>query len=300
MATEEDYFVPSSKLKELDTLIKAWGDVSRQIGAVVQFKVVVDSNVVLGDIRWLVSKRANPTAKTSLIETVEAGTIDVYVPPSLFSEVAEHLERISIEEGISREKLLEQWAEYRKALKVLDPEPDAVSAHTNGVDPDDAPFIALAESIAAAGIVSNDAHIGKMGGNRISVQCIVSLRDYSRAKAVELNIKLTGLSLGIVSIGALLVVFSAIKAVGQGIKKLPDWLKAVIFIVVLICVIHPGTRTKIIGWLKNISAKVKDATPSILSQIAAAVEIAERQKAIATEKLVEAQKELEPRADKNE
>jgi predicted nucleic acid-binding protein len=287
------YFVPSDKLKELKEFVKAWKDASQHIGGAVQFRVVVDTNVVLADIRWLAYKRKNAAARTSLIETIEAGTIDVYVPPALHDEVEEHIERIAIEEGLDQARLMSVWWEYQKKLKVVEPDNDVIQSYRGGVDPDDAVFIALAEVIGAVGVVSNDQHIAMMGGKKISVDCVLSLRDYSRATAIELNIKCMGISLGLLSVVAIRGLFEGIKALIIGISRAPDWMKLALVLGVAICIIHPGARAKIANGFKRALAGIKEATPTVVAHIADAASIAQQQSTIAQSHLDKALEELD-------
>lgn len=286
------YSVRSDKLKELRALIKTWKDFEKVIGGAVQFRIVVDTNVVLGHIRWLAFKRKNETARTSMMEAIEAGTIDVYVPPSLFDEVEEHIDRIAEEEGQDREAMLAHRRHYQTKLKVCEPDNNKVQRLQGGVDPDDAFFVALAETVAAQGIVSNDHHIEKMGGNRISVDCIVSLRDYSRATAIELNIKCMGVMLGWTSIAAVRGMFAAIKALMDGISKAPDWLKLALLAGGAFCVLHPGAREVIVRGLKAVLAGIEEATPALISHLAKAATLAEQNKGEAQTHLSAALEEL--------
>lgn len=292
-ADKDLYFVPSDKLKELREFIETWKNASPHIGGAVQFRVVVDTNVVLGDIRWLVYKRKNTAARTSLIETIEAGTVDVYVPSALFGEVEEHIERIAVDEGLDKARLVAQWVEYRKRLKVLEPDSGVVNSYSNGVDPDDAVFIALAQAIEAAGVVSNDQHIEMMGGKKISVDFIFSLRDYSRATAVELNIKCMGLTLGLASIATIRGLFEGIKALIVGIGKAPDWLKLALIVGAAFCVLHPGARAKITAGFRRALTGIKEATPTLMSHIAEAAVLAQQQNELAKSHLDKALRELE-------
>lgn len=286
------YSAQSDRLKELRELIQSWKDFDKVIGCAVQFRIVVDSNVVLGDIRWLAYKRKNEAARTTLIETIEAGTIEVYVPPALFDEVEEHMERIAREEGLDKELMAVQWAEYQKKLKVLEPESEQVQLLQNGVDPDDAVFLALAQKIAAAGIVSNDRHIEKMGGNKISVDCIVSLRNYSRSTAVELNIKVMGVMVGLAGISAIRGMFVGIKALVDGVVKAPDWLKFALIVGGVFCVMHPGAREAISRALRSVLEGIEEATPVLVSHIAEAASLAAKHKAGAQGYLDAAMSEL--------
>jgi len=287
------YFVPSDKLKELNDAIAAWKELAKQLEKAVQFRVVIDSNIVVGDIRWLTIKRKVPGARTALIETILAGTVDAYVPPELFKEVEEHLLRISVEDKISHAHLTQQWVAYKQYLKVLEVDSALVESYTDGVDPDDAYFIALAHLVAAAGIVSNDRHIKQMGGNQISIHCILSLRDYSRAKAIELNIKFSGLSLGIMSVVGFIGLFQAVKALIVAVQKAPDWVKITLVVAALVCVLHPGARKKITTFLTRALEGIKSASPQVAVHIAEAAAVAESNRLLAENHLKKAMQELE-------
>jgi len=286
------YFVPSDKLKELRGFVKAWKTAGQHIGHAVDFRVVVDTNVVLADVRWLAYKRKDSAARTALIETIDAGTLDVYVPPSLRDEVEEHILRISIEEGLDHSRLTAVWAEYQKKLKILDPDQNVVQSYSEGVDPDDAVFIALAEVIGAAGVLSNDRHIAMMGGRKISVDCVLSMRDYSRATAVELHIKCAGVTLCLASIAAIKGLFEGIRAILIGISRAPDWLKITLVVGAAFCVLHPGARERIAAGFKRALSGVKEATPILLSHIADAAILAQQQGELAKSHLDKAMKEL--------
>lgn len=262
-------------------------------GGAIQYRVVVDTNVVLGDIRWLALKRKNTAARTSLLEVIQAGTLEVYVPPSLFDEVDEHIHRISEVERIDKSRLFAAWADYQKNLKVLAPDDSLIKDYRDEVDPDDAYFIVLAKAIQAVGVISNDYHIEKMGGKKISVDFVISLRDYSRAAAIELNISCMGLQLGLVSIGAVIGLFESIKSLVSGIAKAPDWLKVTLILGVTFCVLHPGTRKRISAGVKQVLGNIQGVTPLLMSHIAEASALAREQGALARSHLNQALKELE-------
>lgn len=291
-AKSNPYFVPSDKLGELRGFVKAWKNAGQHIGHAVDFRIVVDTNVVLADVRWLAYKRKDSAARTALIETIDAGTLDVYAPPSLRDEVEEHIRRISMEEGLDHSRLTAVWAEYQKKLKILDPDQNVVQSYSEGVDPDDAVFIALAEVIGAVGVLSNDRHIAMMGGKKISVDCILSMRDYSRATAIELHIKCAGVTLCLASIAAIKGLFEGIRAILVSISRAPDWLKIALVVGAAFCVLHPGARERIAAGFKRALSGVKEATPVLLSHIAEAAMLAQQQGELAKSHLDKAMKEL--------
>lgn len=286
------FTVRSNKLKELRSVVQAWKQSSAFFGSAAQFRLVVDSNIVLGDILWLVSGRMNETAKTNLMETLEAETIDLYVPPTLFDEVEEHIPLIAAKKGIDINLLYVQWNIYKTKLKIAEPDSEKVQMLKNGVDPDDAEFVALAQTIAAAGIVSKDRHIEQMGGNQISIVCITHLRNYSRATAIELNIKVNGMMLTAVGIAAIRGLFAGMKALVDGISKAPDWLKIALIIGGLFIALHPGARASVVRGLKTVLAGIGEATPVVIAHIADAAVLAEKHKVEAQAHLGKAMKEL--------
>lgn len=290
---KDAYFVPSDKLNELRKFLNGLRGLEHNFEGIMQFRVVVDTNVVLGDIRWLALKRKNNEARTSLLEIIQAGTAEVYVPQSLFSEVDKHIPRISKEEGVDQALLYAVWADYQENLKMIKLDDHVIQDYRNQIDPDDAPFIALAEAIQAVGVVSNDAHIKMMGGKKISIDFVIALRDYSRTAAIDLNIQCMGLQLGLVGIGAAIGVFEGIKALVSGIAKAPDWLKATLIFGVIFCVLHSGTRKKILDGVKRVLGNIQGVTPGLMSHIAEASALAREQGAMARSHLNQALKELE-------
>lgn len=286
------FTVRSDKLKELRVAIKAWRDTNAYFDGLVQFRLVVDSNVVLGDILWLVAGRTNKTAKTHLMEAIEAETIDVYAPPLLFDEVEEKIPLIAAEKGLDVNLMYIEWGIYKLKLKIAEPDSAKVLALKNSVDPDDAEFVALAQTISAVGVISKDRHIEHMGGNQISIMCITHLRNYSRDTAIEMNIKVNGVILATAGMTAIRGLFTGIKALLDSVSKAPDWVKFALLAAGLFAVLHPRTRTRVNRGLKTVLEGIGEATPAIISHLAEAAALAEKHKSEAQVHLNQAMKEL--------
>jgi predicted nucleic acid-binding protein len=289
---EDVLTVNSDKLKELRVIVSYWRESSAVMGSAAQFRLVVDTNVVLGDLLWLVAERKNETAKTALMEAVEAETIDMYAPPSLFDEVEEHLPLIAAKKGLDLNRLHGEWATYQTRIKIVEPDAEKVHALKNGVDPDDAEFVALAQTIDAVGVVSKDKHIGQMGGNHISVMCVTHLRNYSRSTAIELNIKVNGVTFAKVGYAAIAGIFAGGKALIDGIGKAPDWVKVVLLVGGVAIALHPGARAKVAEGFKVVLDGIREATPFVIAEIVAAIELAQQKKAESQRYLDNAMKEL--------
>lgn len=289
----EFFAVRSDKLKELRAVIQHLKNLNIVLAGAVQFRLVVDTNVILGDILWLVAERRNLTAKTDLMEGIEAHTIDVYAPPTLFDEVEEKIPLIAADKNLDVTLMYAEWAIYKTKLKRAEPDADKVSVLKNGVDPDDADFIALAQTIAAAGVVSKDKHIAMMGGNSISIECVTHLRNYSRDTAIELNIKVNGVLFSVIGIVAIRALFAGFSSLIDGINKAPDWVRFALLAGGLFIALHPGARASVVDFLKKAFVGIGEGTLSVIEHIAEAAVLAGEHKGKAQVHLKKAMEELE-------
>ncbi len=250
----EDIRVSSEKLAELRVTIDRLRGMTDLIGAVVQVVVVVDANIILGDLIWMASKRTTPSAKTSLLESSVAGTLVACVPPYAIEEVQEKIPEVAKKRKIDGVVLARLWEEYRTILRVEEPDPIHVEKYREGRDPKDADYLALADTLAAKGILSRDKDISAMGGAVISMEAVTLLRDYSRAAAVEFNIKVNGcysLMVGIVTLKIALELLD--KAAGQ-VARIPGWAKGLLLCILFIALMNENSRNKlgeVVGALRN-------------------------------------------------
>lgn len=289
----EFFAVRSDKLKELRAVIQHFKNLNIVLAGAVQFRLVVDTNIILGDILWLVAERRNLTAKTDLMEGIEAQTIDVYAPPALFDEVEEKIPLIAADKNLDVTLMYAEWAIYKMKLKRAEPDADKVRVLKKGVDPDDADFIALAQTIAAAGVISKDKHIAMMGGNSISIECVTHLRNYSRDTAIELNIKINGILFTVIGIVAIRALFAGFSALIDGINKAPDWVKFALLAGGLFVALHPGTRASVVVFLKKAFTGIGEGTSTVIEHIADAAVLADKHKGKAQVHLKKAMKEME-------
>jgi len=289
---EDVFTVRSEKLKELRIVFNYWKESSVVLGTAAQFRLVVDSNVVIGDLLWLVMERKNPEAKTDLMEVLEAETIDLYAPSKLFEEVDEHLPLIAAEKGIDVNKMHAEWASYKSRIKIAEPDEEKVRVLKNGVDPDDAEFIALAETLGASGVISKDKHIKQMGGAHISVTCVTHLRNYSRSTAIELQIMFGGVAFAKIGYVAIAGMFAGGKALVESVSKAPDWVKLALLAGGVFIALHPGARARVARGLEIALDGIREATPFVIEEIAAAIALAQKHKADAQAHLDKAMEEL--------
>ena len=222
------------------------------IGPIAQFTIVVDANIILGDLIWLVKERKNPESQTELMECIKAGTIIAYAPRTVYDEVNEHISTIAARNNISEDLLRKEWKSYRKLIKIRTPRKALVDRYKGRQDPDDAPTLALEKMIHADGILSKDTDIVAMGGLVIELDFTKQARDYSRKTAVAATIRLGA---GLSFVAAWTVVELALKAI-QGFiewfRSLPDWIQAIIFTAFLVVMLDDRVLTRISAMLASL------------------------------------------------
>ncbi|MBU6994274.1 PIN domain-containing protein [Ferrovum myxofaciens] len=188
--------------------LRTFNIVKRFVGPIARFTVVVDANIILGDLYWLVSKRKQSGAVTELMECIRAGTIVAYISRSVLAEVEEHIPNIALDNGLSVDAFLTEWKQYRKLVKVRTPRKKLIDQYKAGQDPDDAPTVALEKMLRADGILSKDSDIVAMGGLVIDADFTRQARDYSRKTAIVVTIKVSG-------VVAVIVGCEVFKVIGQ-------------------------------------------------------------------------------------
>lgn len=243
-----------------------------------QFTVVVDANIILGDLKFLVVTRENPEAITALMECVRAGTFIAYVTRKVVSEVERRIPKLAKQYKVPDELFSRQWAEYKKMLKIKTPRKYRVekALRTNPQDPDDAPTVALANELQALGIFTKDSHLEAMGGFCLDLDFAIQARDYSRKIVVAVTIKqgvFTGLVIGGYAVGGL---SSTLIEGGRSLVNIatraPDWVKigagGVAFGLFLWVILNEEKRGRVLSGVSRalaaISAAISDGVPVLL------------------------------------
>jgi len=239
----------------------------RLLGPLAQFVVVLDANIILGDLRWLVSKRKKPDARTELMECIQAGTIVAYITRDVSVEIDKHITTIATNNGIPEEALRQEWKTYRKLIEVKTPRKALVDRHKGGQDPDDAPTLALAEMLRADGILSKDTDIVAMGGLVIESDFTRQARDYSRKTAVAVTIRYSGGIALTVSWAVIDVALKSIKGFVARLRDLPAPVQAIIFVAVIAIASNKKVQGKVIAMVEK-STFLTDGWPVLLHLLA--------------------------------
>ena len=234
---------------------------------IAQFNIVIDANVILGDLRWLVKKRKIPGAQTELMECIKAGTIVAYVTRSVLAEVEEHIKTIAKDRKISEDALRAEWKTYRKLLKVRTPRKRLIARYKNGRDPDDAPTIALEKMLKADGILSKDNDLLAMGGLIIDLDFTRQARDYSRKTAISATIKISGGIVVLVSWKSVEAALVLINSIVKWFRCLPPTVQAIILVMALAIATKKSSRDRILATVDRANSALVDHWPAIASAL---------------------------------
>lgn len=240
-------FIRSDFLKTLREL----AETQKWIGSLAQFQVVVDANIIIGDLIWLVCKRKDPEAITELMECALAGTLIVNCTKEVIAEVVEYIPDIAQQHGKQLTAFLKEWRKYKKLLKLRKPPARLIKRYDSGQDPDDAPTLALADWIGAHGILSKDTDIEAMGGFCLELDFTKQARDYSRKIVVSASIK-WGLGQSTALAGyASVDLARGMASIARGFSNLPNKIKVVIIATLFLIILHPKSREFLSSTLKN-------------------------------------------------
>lgn len=230
--------VDSGLLRTIADLVVAHPALGEHVGRFAQFVVVVDANTVIRDLIHRV--RFPEKGKTALQELIDSSVVQAWAPNWLEPEVTKNLPRIASKKGLPLETLLEEWGRYRLNLS-WDPRDftaSRISRFPSG-DPKDAPYLALAEHIGAAGILSSDPDITEMGGMRLTFEFVLATRSYARAVVVPTGLKLCGV---LVPAVLLIAVAQLLTSVVQTVRQLPPEAKALLVCAAILAIGHARFR----------------------------------------------------------
>lgn len=238
--------VPSDRLLELRRLVQQMGEVGTALGLARQVRLVIDTNTVLGDLRYA-AKRGLSGFRTSLLELFASGTVVAFAPSDVLSEVEKHLEGIALKARVDHAVARSIWLEYQRhlvvfpahALDVSGPEHDELRRR----DPNDLGFAALQHELGTDGILTRDKDLHATGYPSIEPgEFVIDLRTYARHEAVRATLHLGG---GLAIAGSIGAVVTLLQGTIRLLSGLPPWAKFVLAGAVLAVVASPNCRERI-------------------------------------------------------
>jgi predicted nucleic acid-binding protein len=252
-----DYVLPDDGLPETQNEIQPTSETTTALQESLRerfrpfsTRVILDANAVLKDLHYLAKTRNNPDARSSLQETIDAGTVQPIAPEHLKAEINENLPEMARRKGIPKETLEKHWNELRSQIDFVMVSQDAIAAKKIDVrskekdgsipDADDLPYLVLQDRTGAP-IHSEDHDIERMGGMSISRCAITQLRDYSRGVSFGLQL-LYAEAVALVSlVWVACQLMSAVGKVLGAAKRLPTIVQVVIVCTMGYFLLQPST-----------------------------------------------------------
>ncbi len=252
---------PSDLLVSMREVVSKVHGLEPILKEVIQIQLVVDANIVQGEIRWRAGKRKNPRARTGFQEAIDSGIVIAVAPTFLKAEIEEHLMDIAADLGVTIEEVQRHWNEIQGSLlfyrpRLLRNEGDWVS------DQDDLAYKHACDELGAIAVYSRDSHFKSMKVPLVSISLDLTLRKYARANSVVLGVTIgSGVTL-MIGFGALGGMFKLVKKALDAFGQLPGWVQIGIAIAMFTVFAHPKSRAKLSEAWQSICVALRAAEPA--------------------------------------
>ncbi len=257
----------SGLLASLRQFLEVYPALENLAGRLAQFTLVIDANIAVQD---LIYKYRHPHIRqTALEETVKSSAIRLCAPIWLDREmVGSTIPQVSKRRGIPEATLLELWAAYKTQITWDDRYAEPSDDPANG-DAKDVPYVALQETLCAAAILSRDKDIDRLGGNKVGLEFVLSVRSYARAATIVVGIRVGGAFVSTLSLGILM---ELAKGLGRLVVRMPEWAKFALLGAAVFVAVHPPARTRVLGLLATLGGELAELWPEVEKLIALAAE----------------------------
>jgi predicted nucleic acid-binding protein len=219
-----------------------WPVLAEVHGLPPEIRVVFDTSVIIGDIRFLASKRRDPDARTALQELLASGIIVGYFPAESLDEVERKLDELAGRYQISRPTLASLWEDYRTLLRVCSIAALPLTDDERSFrDPTDVPFLRLQRLVGAHAVFSTDQDFLAGAKAVAPVVVRVELREFARAQTLYLSVVVGGtvtVSIPLVS------VLRLIEAIVRLLAATPRWLPFALIVAAVVVLAHPRWRAR--------------------------------------------------------
>ena len=261
MEITKEFSVDSKVLAAVRELVDSSSPWAKTFKNVAQFRLVIDANFAISD---LVHKYRKPEYSTATEELIRAAVFIVVAPRWLETEMVNSaIPQTARKRNIPEAALLILWADYQKNI-VWDDTCREPPVGAIGPDPKDVPYVIAQVRQQASGVLSNDAHIAKLGGIKLNLDFVLSVRYYARRMAVSVSLRFSGIALGMFTIAALV---GLVKAAAMVFSKLPPAIRILIVLGIAAALLDPNAR----AWLKEKGTHYLRKAAPLLSMIGEAI-----------------------------
>lgn len=224
----------------------------------IRLRVVVDANCVVQSLIYL--ERHPACRATALEETVKSSVLEVHAPRWLDLEMRSAIAQAAERRRLSSTALWARWEELRPQLiwddSLVGPDYEQVDC----CDPKDVAYVELEQKIGAAGILSKDRHIRKLGGHTLDQNFLLDAKKYARAAGVSVSIRVGGV---LISAVTLKVAADAVQSICRLFARLPPAAQGLLVLGGIAAVLHPQSRR----WLTNRLELLAEASQPALKAV---------------------------------
>ncbi|MGH7651922.1 MAG: hypothetical protein ACREMS_08765 [Gemmatimonadaceae bacterium] len=278
--TAADLPIRSDSLSALRDIVAAFPVLAANLGVPESVRLVIDANVLVAEVRWLVKKRNDPGARTSLQEALASGTLVGFAPTYLEEEMERQLAALAEEEHLSHVALASAWTQYKLALVFYDVGGAAAVSNAIAVDPKDLPYVEAYSALGAAAIMTADPHLRRMGARTVEAELSLKMRSYARDASVDFTIRMGGLVVGGAAIAGAIGLAKVGAALIGANSKLPSNVRFLVWVCLIGALVYRPSREGLLraasGAGRTVSTFLDDAWPVIHRIVAEAKERRER------------------------
>lgn len=265
----------SDKLPMLLRLAQSISAFSPFIRDFVKFRIVLDASAAQEHLRWLLGKRTNPSATTSLHEAIVSGVVVAFAPSYIETEIIEHEEEIAADTGTTVAEVHRLWLVIRESLQLypMNVVPEEVRQL---VDHDDEPYRVVRQQIGARAIFTRDPHFKTMGEPVVMEKIDVALRDYARASTIKIGVVLGSGMAFAVSFEMVPMLLRMLKSVAGWFSRQSPTTQIAIICGLLILVVHPKSRAKFVNAWQSMAPVLTDLAMEAVARIVSEADEANR------------------------
>lgn len=221
--------------------------------------IIVDANVILGELRWMVR---NPGKESTLFQLASSKKVIAWITETIVGEIEEHLMEVVQGRDVPVDEVERAWGTYRGLLRIL---PDTEITATEVLesqlqqrDADDLPTLRGLYAFRPDYLISRDKDIHSLqidAGDPLRLW--IDLRDYHTAQSMRISLEVIGGFIGLGSVGALYAIFQAVKALGKLLAKSPSWIKISLGLFLMAVFTFPRSRSRVIRQLRQMATQIQ-------------------------------------------
>lgn len=236
--------------------------------AIVQIRVVIDADIIQGELRWRLGKRCKEDARSRLHEAIVAGVLVPFAPVFLKAEIEEHLDEIASETGASLSEAIEEWRSVEGYIHFYEPH-SAPPKDPGNVDIDDLPYKYAYEELAVSAVYTrNRRHFQQLETPAITLSIDLALRQHARSGSVIGHVTLGSTISITISFEALKGLVQLMRWALRAFRRLPIGVQIGAAALAVAPLLHSKSRARIIEFVRSVVERLVRLKPILWPALA--------------------------------